>query len=178
MFKDILYVASTGDNAIFAIKNAAKTENDVGKGKAVVQDPQHLHGPLGLVLAPNGDLIASNGDAVNPDPNHPNELVEFTTKGKFVGQFQLDKGAAGVVASRILELPDTTAQVVVKDPWAALYDIARFVLVEVQLQGVEELCRVGDQFRVEEHGALERPVPQCPLAEAVDGVDGRLVEIA
>jgi uncharacterized protein (TIGR03118 family) len=90
-----LYVASTGDNAIYAIKDAAKTDDDQGKGKAVVQDPQHLHGPLGLLLAPNGDLIAANGDAVNQDPNQLNELVEFTPKGKFVGQFQIDGGAAG-----------------------------------------------------------------------------------
>jgi hypothetical protein len=48
-----------------------------------------------LVLAPNGDLITSNGDAVNADPNHPNELVEYTKHGQFVGQFQLDSGAPG-----------------------------------------------------------------------------------
>jgi uncharacterized protein (TIGR03118 family) len=93
--KDILYVASTGNNAIYAIKNAATTQTDNGRGKAVVQDPQHLHGPLGLTLAPNGDLIASNGDAVNQDPNQLNELVEFAPHGKFVGQFQIDSGAAG-----------------------------------------------------------------------------------
>ena len=92
---DTLYVASTGDNAIYAIKNAAVTTSDQGKGKAVVQDPQHLHGPLALTLAPNGDLIASNGDAVNADPNHLNELVEYTKSGHFVGQFQVDSGAPG-----------------------------------------------------------------------------------
>jgi hypothetical protein len=93
--RDILYVASTGDNAIYAIKHAATTGDDNGQGKVVVQDPQHLHGPLGLTLAPNGDLIASNGDAVNQDPNQLNELVEYKRNGKFVGQFQLDGGAAG-----------------------------------------------------------------------------------
>ncbi len=93
--KDILYVASTGDNAIYAVHDAADRDKSTGRGVAVIQDPQHLHGPLGLVLAPNGDLIAANGDAVNPDPNHPNELVEFTPEGKFVGQFQLDGGAPG-----------------------------------------------------------------------------------
>ncbi len=35
----------------------------------------HLHGPFGLVLAPNGDLITANGDAVNGDPTQPSELV-------------------------------------------------------------------------------------------------------
>jgi hypothetical protein len=91
----ILYVASTGDNAIYAVKNAATEQDDDGKGKVVYDDPQHLHGPLGLVLAPNGNLITANGDAVNPDPNQPNELVEFTRTGKFVGTFQIDGGQAG-----------------------------------------------------------------------------------
>jgi len=92
---DILYVASTGDNAIYAIPNAAIATQDNGKGKLIVKNNPHLHGPLGLVLAPNGDLIAANGDAVNPDPNHLNELVEFTPKGQFVAQFQVDPGNAG-----------------------------------------------------------------------------------
>jgi uncharacterized protein (TIGR03118 family) len=92
---DTLYVAATGDNAIYAIKDASDTNTDQGKGQVVVQDPQHLHGPLALVLAPNGNLIAANGDAVNPDANQPNELVEYTKQGKFVGQFQIDSGAPG-----------------------------------------------------------------------------------
>ena len=62
----------------------------------VYQDNAHLRGPLGLVLAPNGDLITANGDAVNADPTQPSELVEFTPGGKFVGQFSIDptEGAA------------------------------------------------------------------------------------
>ena len=64
----------------------------------------HLRGPLGLVLAPNGDLITSNGDAVNADPTQPSELVEFTPQGKFVGQFSIDpsEGAAfGLAVSNV-----------------------------------------------------------------------------
>jgi hypothetical protein len=89
-----LFVASTEDNAIFAIPNAARSTGGVGTGTLVTNDKAHLHGPLGLILAPNGDLIAANGDAVNPDTHHINELVEFTTAGGFVGQFQLDPGPA------------------------------------------------------------------------------------
>jgi uncharacterized protein (TIGR03118 family) len=90
-----LYVASTDDNAIYAIANADGTTKDHGKGKLIFNDPTHLHGPLGMVLAPNGDLIIANGDAVKPDTKHPNELVEITPTGKFVGQFQLDPGTGG-----------------------------------------------------------------------------------
>src|SRR5206468_8873585 len=62
--RDVLYVASTADNAIYAIPKAAVTGSRQGKGQLVVNDSAHLHGPVGLVLAPNGDLIVSNGDAV------------------------------------------------------------------------------------------------------------------
>jgi DNA-binding beta-propeller fold protein YncE len=100
--RNILYVASTGDNEIFAISNAGSRTSDGGTGKLVYQDDAHLRGPLGLVLAPNGDLITANGDAVNPDPTQTSELVEFTPKGKFVGEFSIDPnggGAFGVAVS-------------------------------------------------------------------------------
>src|SRR5271165_6495101 len=93
-FADLLYVASTGDNEIFAIPNARGTHKDAGEGFLVYQDATHLHGPLGLALAPNGDLITANGDAVNPGGTQ-NALVEFTPHGKFVAQFQVDPGAGG-----------------------------------------------------------------------------------
>jgi uncharacterized protein (TIGR03118 family) len=97
---DILYVASTRDNAIFAIPNAGTTQSDDGTGDIVYQDNTHLHGPLGLVLAPNGHLITANGDAVNPDDSQPSELVEFTPQGQFVGEFSIspDPGGAFGVA--------------------------------------------------------------------------------
>jgi DNA-binding beta-propeller fold protein YncE len=101
-----LYVASTGDNAIYAIPFAGITPIDEGKGRLVSNDPQHLHGPLGLTLAPNGDLIAANGDAVNQDPQQLNELVELTPQGKFVSEFQIDNGAAGAAFGLALQVHD------------------------------------------------------------------------
>ena len=97
-----LYVASTGDNAVYAIRGAGTTRVDHGIGKIVYQDATHLHGPLGMTLAPDGNLIAAQGDAINPDPNQTSELVEFTPKGAFVGQFSLSTqpgGAFGVATS-------------------------------------------------------------------------------
>jgi hypothetical protein len=95
-----LYVASTDDNAIYAVPNAAKATSAVVKGTLISSDSKHLHGPLGLALAPNGDLISSQGDAVNPDPNQQSEIVEFTKSGKFVSQFAVDStvGAAFGIA--------------------------------------------------------------------------------
>ena len=93
--RDILYVASTADNAIFAISDAKDRTSDAGMGTVVYQDNAHLHGPLGLVLAPNDDLITANGDGVNPDSTQPSELVEFTPSGQFVGQFSIDPSPDG-----------------------------------------------------------------------------------
>jgi uncharacterized protein (TIGR03118 family) len=93
--RDILYVASTDDNAIYAISDAGETRSDHGKGRLIYKDNAHLRGPLALVLAPNGDLITANGDAVNGDPNHPSELIEFTPQGRFVAAFSIDPGQGG-----------------------------------------------------------------------------------
>lgn len=93
--KDILYVSSTGDNAIFAISDASDRTGDAGMGSPVVTDQTHLHGPLALALARNGDLISAQGDAVNPDPNQPSEIVEFTAEGQFVSQFSVDPAPGG-----------------------------------------------------------------------------------
>jgi uncharacterized protein (TIGR03118 family) len=92
-----LYVVATADNTIVAIAHAARRTTDAGTGRdlfAGKSDP-HLHGPLGLVLAPNGDLIVANGDAVNPDPTQPSELVEFTPQGAIVGEFSVDPNPGG-----------------------------------------------------------------------------------
>ncbi len=98
---DTLYVASelsgTGGE-VFAIHNAAVAHAANGNGTLVYADSTHLHGPLGLVLAPNGDLIAANSDATNGDPNHTSELVEFTPQGKFVAQLSVDPNPGGAFA--------------------------------------------------------------------------------
>ena len=93
--RDVLYVASTGDNAIYSVPNAGARQTSVGTGGVVYSDNAHLHGPLSLVLAPNGNLITANGDAVNPDPNHPSELVEFTVQGRFVAERSVNSTGTG-----------------------------------------------------------------------------------
>jgi DNA-binding beta-propeller fold protein YncE len=92
--RDVLYVASTADNEIFGIGDAAKRSSSAGTGFLVYADQTNLHGPLGLVLAPNGNLITANGDGVNAGGTQ-NELVEFTKEGTFVASYQLDGGALG-----------------------------------------------------------------------------------
>lgn len=91
---DTLYVASTADNKIFAIGEAASRTTSAGTGSIVFADQTRLHGPLGLTLAPNGNLITANGDAVNSGGTQ-NALIEFTPQGIFIAQYQLDAGAPG-----------------------------------------------------------------------------------
>ena len=102
---DILYVASTADNAIFTVPGASTRSSPPTPSTGIlIAMGGQLRGPLALVLAPNGDLVTSNGDAVNPDPTHPSEIVELTKNGKFVGQFNVDPapgGAFGIGVSMI-----------------------------------------------------------------------------
>ncbi len=93
--RDILYVASTGDNAIYAVNRALERDDPASKGTLVFRDNAHLRGPLGLLLAPNGHLITANGDAINGNLNQPSELVEFTRSGHFVAQYSVDLGGQG-----------------------------------------------------------------------------------
>lgn len=93
--KDVLYVAATGDNAVYAVNDAGDRRHDGGRGNLVYTDPVHLHGPLGMAMAPNGHLIASNNDVINSDPNQPSELVEFTVEGEFVRQISVDPAQGG-----------------------------------------------------------------------------------
>jgi hypothetical protein len=90
MAHDVLYVASTNDNAVFAVAHAAALTGSNGTGSVIYQDSTHLHGPLALALAPNGNLVTANGDAINPDATQPSEIVEFTPQGQFVAQMQVD----------------------------------------------------------------------------------------
>jgi len=120
---DTLYVASTAENVIRAIPHAGRTRTDRGTGTVVYQDAAHLHGPTGLTFAPDGNLIAANGDGVNVDPAQPSELVEFTRRGAFVGQYSVDTnngGAFGVAVSqgrraRLAAVNDVTGAVSVWD---------------------------------------------------------------
>jgi hypothetical protein len=90
---DVLYVASTADNKIFAVPYAGTTSSPAGKGMVVFADSNVLRGPLALAFTPSGNLITSNGDAVNADPTHPSEIIEFTKSGSFVRQYNIDPGA-------------------------------------------------------------------------------------
>lgn len=107
---DTLFVASTLDNAVFAVSNAAHATNSGGTGRIVYQDPTHLHGALAMALAPNGHLLVSNNDVINSDPNQPSEIVEFTTSGEFVKEISVDPNQGGSFGLQTALFGNNTAQ--------------------------------------------------------------------
>lgn len=83
-----LYVADTLDNRITAIPQAmTRTKPAPGGGTAVAQG-KHLNQPLGLLIAPNGDILTTNaGDG---------KIVETTPSGQQVATRTADtKTGAG-----------------------------------------------------------------------------------
>jgi hypothetical protein len=93
--RDILYVASGVDNAIYAMADATQVAQNGLKGYRIYTDNLHLHGALALALAPNGNLICSNNDVVNVSTGQPSELVEFTRGGVFVAEHSVDPNLGG-----------------------------------------------------------------------------------
>jgi hypothetical protein len=118
----VLYVASTKDNAVYAISDAATTTKNVTKGKLIYSDATHLHGALGLAEAPNGHLLVTNADVINSDPTQPSEIVEFTKKGEFVKELSVDPSQGGSfgLATALQSDPDAAILAAVDDNTASL----------------------------------------------------------
>ena len=93
--RNVLFVDSTGDNKVYSVPNPLRAKTDAGTGSVIYQDSTHLHGPLALAQAPNGDLLSAQGDAINGDPNQASEIVEFTPTGTFVAQVSLNSAQGG-----------------------------------------------------------------------------------
>jgi len=93
--RNVLYVASSDDNAVYLVPDAGESQSDHGTGRIIYKDNAHLHGPLGMIMAPNGHLIAAQNDSINANPDEPSELVEFTVSGEFVKQFSVNPAFGG-----------------------------------------------------------------------------------
>jgi predicted lipoprotein with Yx(FWY)xxD motif len=78
-----LYVASTDGSKIFAISEAMTRTTAAAKGGTVLTEGGHLKEPLGMVLAPNGNIITSNGGDGN--------MVETTPAGQQIAVQTADK---------------------------------------------------------------------------------------
>jgi hypothetical protein len=82
-----LYVAETIDSRIMAIPNALSRTTAVSADSSVVTSGGYLNGPLGMTLAPNGDVIAMNGNDGN--------AVEITPAGRQIAKVSLVANGSG-----------------------------------------------------------------------------------
>jgi sugar lactone lactonase YvrE len=80
-----LYVADTVANRIGAIPDAALRTNDDGHGLTLTRRGA-LNAPLGLCLAPNGDVLSVNGNN--------GKIVETTPDGRQLATAQLDSSGS------------------------------------------------------------------------------------
>ena len=76
-----LYVANGVDSAINAIPNATRRSNSAGTGTMITKG-RALNTPLGLIMAPNGDVLTVNGAN--------GLIVETTPSGTQVAKKMLD----------------------------------------------------------------------------------------
>jgi hypothetical protein len=118
--RDVLFVASTEDNAVFAVDHAATRNSSGGTGTVIYTDAVHLHGPLAMAEAPNGHLLVSNSDVINSDPNQPSEIVEFTKQGQFVKQLSVDPAQGGSFGLAVNVVENTSFFAAVDDNTATL----------------------------------------------------------
>jgi hypothetical protein len=81
----VLYVADTLENRIAGIPDAMFRTSDAGPGFTVSKG-NHLSGELGLVIAPNGDILTVNGGNGN--------LVEVTPFGAQIAVRRLDSSGS------------------------------------------------------------------------------------
>jgi hypothetical protein len=79
--RDTLYVADSASNRIVAIPNAAFRTTSAGTGSLVSMNGV-LNDPLGLTIAPNGDILTVNGNDGN--------LVETTPGGSQIAHRMVD----------------------------------------------------------------------------------------
>ena len=118
---DTLFVASTVDNAIYSIAKAGSATASQGLGTVVYKDDKHLHGPLGLVQAPNGNFLVTNGDAINADTAQPSEIVEFTPAGTFVKQLSVDSAPGSAFGLAVNVSGNTATFAAVDDGPSSLF---------------------------------------------------------
>jgi len=83
-----LYVADTQDNRIAAVAHAFTRHTPVAGGGTTVATGGFLNSPLGLTLAPNGDVLTANAADGN--------IVETTPAGGELPPFDTGAGGGGL----------------------------------------------------------------------------------
>jgi len=84
-----LYVAQTLSNRITAIPDALTRTTPVSDGTNTLTSGGFLNAPLGMTIAPNGDVIVMNGNNGN--------AVEITPRGRQIAKLTLVPNGAGTL---------------------------------------------------------------------------------
>lgn len=87
-FEGTLYVADTQGNRIAAVPGALFRQTPLGGGGITVARGGFLNGPLGLTIAPNGDILTANAGDGN--------IVETTPFGAEFQPFETEAGEGGL----------------------------------------------------------------------------------
>jgi hypothetical protein len=83
-----LYVADTQGNRIAAVPDALFRQAPLGNAGITVAKGGYLNGPLGMALAPNGDILTANANDGN--------IVETTPFGAEFQPFETEAGEGGL----------------------------------------------------------------------------------
>jgi hypothetical protein len=83
-----LRAPARGGGRIAAVPNALSREQPLGGGAKTVSEGGLLKAPLGLAIAPNGDVITANGGDGN--------IVETTPAGQQVSSFETNAEKGGL----------------------------------------------------------------------------------
>ena len=113
-----LYVADTLGNRIAAIPGAASRSSDDGTGQTVIKN-HRLRNPLGLAIAPGGDILTVNSGDGN--------IVETTPDGKQVAFETIDLSTPGGAGGDLFGLAvslDGSAVYYVNDGNNMLYSLS------------------------------------------------------
>jgi len=87
-FEGTLYVADTLGNRIAAVPDALFRQTALAGGGITVAKGGYLENPLGLTIAPNGDVLTANANNGN--------IVETTPFGAEFQPFETEAGAGGL----------------------------------------------------------------------------------
>ena len=93
----VLYVADTQGDRIAAIPDALDRSTPLGGAGNTVAEAGHLNNPLGLTLAPNGDILTANAGDGN--------IVETTPGGDELAAVDTGAGGGGLFGLTVPESP-------------------------------------------------------------------------
>ena len=97
---DTLYVASPGDNAVYAVTNAGGRMQPASLGTVVIQNDANLSNPTGLALTPGGNLLVSGDSTMETS----SVVAEYSATGTFVDVLAVDSTASGALAGLALKV--------------------------------------------------------------------------